>query len=207
VFLALMALALGGGGTSETPRRANAQEPGLTVEDLRQGGYVIFFRHMHADDGQDASPTVNLDDCTTQRNLSLQGLRDARTVGQAFRVLRIPVGQVHTSEYCRAIESARIAFGRAEPDPRLNFCCPDTRPFDQNARVAFLYAVLVTVPPTGVNTVIVGHAGDIMADLEMGEAGIYLPDGAGNFQRVARVRPGEWMSGIYPPGGARPVLP
>jgi phosphohistidine phosphatase SixA len=169
---------------------------------LRQGGYVIFFRHVTSDVGSDA-PAVIVDDCTTQRNMSEAGLRDARAIGQAFRMLNIPVGDVLSSEFCRALETARIAFGRAERQMALNFCCADNTPLSQEERFAWLERALATLPPQGKNTVLVGHGVGIVADLAMGEAAIYAPDGTGRFVRVARVLPSEWMSGVYPPGGMR----
>jgi phosphohistidine phosphatase SixA len=170
---------------------------GLTADALRSGGYVIFFRHALADDGNDATP-VDLDDCRTQRNLSGQGLRDARAIGQGFRSLGIPVGQVLTSEYCRVRETALVAFGRAENAPWLNFCCNDDRPFSDTERVDLLRQALATVPEPGMNTVIVGHLGPLHADLDSGEAAIYLPDGSGGYTRIARVRVHDWMDGVYP---------
>src|SRR5262245_45833606 len=77
-------------------------QAGMTADLLRQGGYIIFFRHVTSDVGSDAD-TVNVADCTTQRNMSEAGLRDARTIGQAFRTFDIPVGAVLSSEFCRAL--------------------------------------------------------------------------------------------------------
>ena len=104
---------------------------------LRQGGYVIFFRHVLADQGTDATQVI-LEDCNTQRNIADAGLRDARTIGQGFRLLSIPVGQVLSSEFCRALETAHIAFGRSERDMRLNLCCADGRPVTEGDRFAYL---------------------------------------------------------------------
>jgi phosphohistidine phosphatase SixA len=182
---------------------ASAQpQPGLTVDMLRQGGYVIFFRHVTSDVGSDAA-MVNVADCDTQRNMSEAGLRDARTIGQGFRALGIPVGDVLSSEFCRALETARVAFGTAQMELGLNFCCADERPMTQDERFAWLERALATPPAEGTNTVLVGHGVGIMADLAMGEAAIYRPDGNGGFVRVARVLPSEWITGVYPPGGMR----
>ena len=175
---------------------ASAQEPGLTVEELRAGGYVIFFRHVTADDGADQSP-MDLENCATQRNIREQGLREARAIGQAFRLLDIPVGTVMSSEYCRALETAAIAFGRADPNPWLNLCCFDARPISAEERLAFVARVVTITPPRGANTVIAAHGVGIVQDLAMGEAAIYRPDGVGGAERVARVLPNEWMNGVY----------
>jgi hypothetical protein len=175
---------------------AAGQDVGLTADDLRQGGYVIFFRHATADDGQDAA-IVNMRDCTTQRNMREGGLRDARTIGDGFRAAELPVGTVYASELCRAQETAHIAFGRAETVPALNLCCVDGRPFSNEERLEFVRRMVTLVPPDGVNTVIVAHGVGIVADLAMGEAAIYKPDGKSGAMRLARVMPGEWAGGLY----------
>jgi hypothetical protein len=194
----------------ETVAPAAAQPPALTVDDLRRGGYVIFFRHTVADQGSDAQ-VINLEDCSTQRNMGPQGLPDARLIGQSFRLQGIPVGQVWSSEFCRALETASIAFRRVQPEMGLNFCisadggatCSDQRPLNQDQRFKYFDRALTTLPLLGTNTVLVGHGVGIVADLQMGEAAIYQPDGLGSFVRVARVLPAEWMNGVYAPGGAR----
>lgn len=181
-------------------RDAQAQAPGdgsLTAEQLRAGGYVIFFRHVTADVGQDQQ-AVDLNDCTTQRNLALAGLGDARTIGRAFRELALPVDRVLTSEYCRAVETALVAFERAEREPALSFCCADGGPLSADERERGTRALIATPPPAGSNTVLVGHGAGLFGDLGMGEAAIYLPDGQGNAQRVARIRPDGWFAAVYP---------
>ena len=55
---------------------------------LRQGGYVIYFRHAATDMTQTDS---DLSRCETQRNLNAQGRADARVIGAAFQTLGIPV--------------------------------------------------------------------------------------------------------------------
>ena len=82
------------------------------VTALQGGGYVIYFRHAETDFSQTDTDTRNLADCSTQRNLIPEGRADARAIGQAFRALRIPVGRVLASKYCRTRQTARLAFGR-----------------------------------------------------------------------------------------------
>src|SRR5262245_46693166 len=188
--MACIAVSAGSGVSSAQPQQ------GLTADMLREGGYVIFFRHVLADDGIDGNPTV-LGNCATQRNIREQGLKDAREIGQGFRTLEIPAGEIWSSEFCRAQETAGIAFGRFQVTPMLNFCCPIDRPQTDEERALFLAAELAKTPPPGLNTILVGHGVGIMADLGQGEAGIYRPDGRGGFERVARVLPSEWAGGVY----------
>ena len=80
---------------------------------LRAGGLVVVLRHAATDYSNptripSSSPTAPL-----QRNLSAQGRADARTIGRGMRRLGLPIGKVHSSAYCRTLETARLAFGRA----------------------------------------------------------------------------------------------
>lgn len=195
LVVALLAVDLSPGASA-----VSGQAVGLSADELLQGGYVIYFRHVVADDGVDMAP-VDVNDCATQRNIREPGLRDARTIGNAFRTLQIPVSVVTTSEICRAKETAGIAFGRIDAIvPALNLCCIDGQPLTGDQRNAFIEHSLTLVPPQGTNTVIVAHGVGIVTDLGQGEAAIYKPDGRGGAVRVARVMPDEWMGGAYRPG-------
>ena len=56
-------------------------------------------------------PQFRLEDCSTQRNLSAEGRRQAQAIGEQFRARQIPVEQVLSSRWCRALDTARLAFG------------------------------------------------------------------------------------------------
>lgn len=182
------------------PTQYSASRP-LSVEALRKGGFVIFVRHAHADVGSDATP-FDLVDCARQRNLSEMGKAQSAAIGRGFSELRIPVGAVRSSEFCRALDTARLAFGRVEPTPTLNLCCLDGRNLTDADRLDYLQRALATRPAPGTNTVLVGHASHMMADLQMGEAAIYAPDGAGSYTRISRVLPEEWLNGVYRTAGS-----
>jgi broad specificity phosphatase PhoE len=80
---------------------------------LRAPGSVVILRHSYAP-GTFDPPTARLDDCSTQRNLDETGRAQARAVGEAFRREGITVGSVLSSPRCRCLDTARLAFGRAE---------------------------------------------------------------------------------------------
>ena len=61
------------------------------------------------------SPGARLDDCSTQRNLDEGGRAQAGRIGESFRRNGIEVGTVLSSPRCRCLDTARLAFGRAEP--------------------------------------------------------------------------------------------
>ena len=86
-------------------------------EALRGGGAVALFRHATAP-GTGDPPGMRLGDCSTQRNLDEAGRAEARRIGEAFRTEGVAVGAVLTSRWCRATETAELAFpglARAEP--------------------------------------------------------------------------------------------
>ena len=110
-FLAIPALLTGGG--------LAAAERDLWQR-LHEGGYVLLIRHAATHPGIGDPPGFRLAVCSTQRNLSDQGRRDARAIGAAFRKRGIPLGPVLSSRWCRCLDTARLAFGRVEEAPMLD---------------------------------------------------------------------------------------
>ncbi|MBB3018259.1 phosphohistidine phosphatase SixA [Microvirga lupini] len=87
---------------------------------LREGGVVALFRHARAP-GTGDPPDFRLDDCSTQRNLSEEGRRQAQRIGDQLRTRQVSVERVLSSRWCRALDTARLAFGgMAEPSPPLD---------------------------------------------------------------------------------------
>jgi phosphohistidine phosphatase SixA len=86
---------------------------------LKQGG-IVLFRHSNAP-GTGDPPGFRLGDCATQRNLDDAGRAQARRIGAAFRDREIAVGRVLTSQWCRAVDTAALAFpGRGIVEPVFN---------------------------------------------------------------------------------------
>jgi phosphohistidine phosphatase SixA len=86
---------------------------------IHKGGYALVMRHAQAP-GKGDPANFRLDDCTTQRNLSAEGRGQAAELGKAIRERNVPVGRVLSSRWCRALETARLAFGQVEPEPALD---------------------------------------------------------------------------------------
>jgi len=77
-------------------------------EDLREGaGMVILYRHALAPGGGDPSD-FDVKDCSTQRNLSDAGRRQARAMGAALRQNKVNVRRVVSSPWCRSRETAEL---------------------------------------------------------------------------------------------------
>ena len=162
---------------------------------LKKGGYVLFIRHAATDMAIADKEQVVISDCSTQRNLSAQGRIDARTIGTAFDRLQIPVGQVLSSPYCRTMETARLAFARADASDAIG----EQRPQNETtAKVAEagLRPLLAKVPAAGTNTILVSHGFNLRSISGFGpaegEVAVYQPDGKGGFNLVARVLVANW---------------
>jgi hypothetical protein len=107
--------------STERSREADSRgdsRPAPLAERLRRGGYVLAFRHAATDFSMTDS-TRDLRDCLRQHNLTAEGRRGARSIGREFQRLRIPVGRVLASPFCRTRETAILAFGRAVPSRAL----------------------------------------------------------------------------------------
>ena len=89
------------------------------LKNLKNGGNLIFIRHAYAPGGGDPD-NFDLNDCSTQRNLSETGREQAKKIGKFFHENKIPIDKVISSEWCRCRETAQIAFKRFETKDFLN---------------------------------------------------------------------------------------
>ena len=72
-------------------------------------GAVILFRHANAP-GVGDPENFRLGDCSTQRNLDAAGREQAKEIGQRLRADGVTVGKVLSSQWCRTLETAGLAF-------------------------------------------------------------------------------------------------
>ena len=79
------------------------------LNQLEDGGKLIFIRHAYAPGNGDPAD-FNLNDCSTQRNLSMEGRKQAKNIGEFFLKNKIRIDKVLSSEWCRCRETAEIAF-------------------------------------------------------------------------------------------------
>jgi phosphohistidine phosphatase SixA len=175
-------------------------------DDLKHGGFVVVLRHGSTNASaafpEDKSP-LDLANCSDQVMLNEAGQDQARAIGRAFASASVPVGKVLASGYCRAIEMARLAFGRVETSDALllpTFVpvagAPVPPPWPQ--RVQAMKKMLATVPEGPTNTILITHFPNVKAALgvqiEFGDAVITKPDGQGGTHLVARIFASEWPS-------------
>ena len=89
------------------------------INQLADGEKLIFIRHAYAPGSGDPN-NFNLNDCSTQRNLSIDGKKQAQYIGDFFRKNKIKIDQVLSSEWCRCQETAKIAFNDYSTNSFLN---------------------------------------------------------------------------------------
>ena len=103
--------------TFGTPIKADSNK-NLIIQ-LEKGGKLIFIRHAYAPGNGDPN-NFNLNDCSTQRNLSNIGRKQAQYIGKFFRENKIKIDKVLSSEWCRCKETAKIAFDDYSTNSFLN---------------------------------------------------------------------------------------
>ncbi len=201
VLPALVLLAAFSSVVLSAPSGVPEQEHALSGESLaaalKRGGYVIYFRH--ADTGPAyLEQGVDLKRCETQRNLNDNGREEAKLISAQFRRLKIPVGEVLASEFCRCRETADLVFGRHNVEPMLTGVSRSAEATPRREQsIAALKKMLAATPAPGSNTVLVSHGFNLW-DAEgfhlgtQGEAAIYVPGGKGGYALVARLLPREW---------------
>ena len=171
------------------------------VKDLRKGGFNIYFRHAATDWSREDNVTKKGDwqscDPDKMRQLVPGGRAAARKIGAAIRRLKIPVGRVWSSPYCRTRETARhLNLGPIS----ITYDIMNLRTAQfvggHDALVSHARRALATPPPIGTNTVFVAHGNLVQAATGAypGEAGaaIFNPLGNGRLKLVALLNPEDW---------------
>jgi len=101
-------------------RAQSAKESAPFVALLRQGGCAVLIRHAQTEPGTGDPPGFKLDQCSSQRQLSIAGRESARGMGLWFKTRGLAPTQVLSSQWCRCKDTAALAFGRVEEWPALN---------------------------------------------------------------------------------------
>ena len=170
------------------------------IKALRDGGYVIIFRHGATYQDQADTDPLNPKNIGQQRQLNDEGRALAKSIGRSLRELRIPVGQVHTSLFKRAIDTATL-MGLSAVTASADYTEGGlvVTPIENNRRAAALRKIVATVPPPGTNVLVVTHKPNILDafgkdwfDVREGEASVFKPDGNGGYKRIVRIQAGAW---------------
>ncbi len=165
---------------------------------LRKGGYVLYIRHGITDNSRpDRVPSVDLNDCNTQRLLSDDGRALMKRVGQSVRAAKIPVGELLVSPMCRTKESATLAFGpKFELVEPLMYSANMTSD-EKKPRLEALKGLLTKPVPAGSNRVLLAHAPNL-ADLigffvkPEGTVVVFSQSGPAGYEYVASIHPETW---------------
>lgn len=156
---------------------------------LRSGGYVVLIRHAVTEPGIGDPPGFRHGQCSTQRNLSDEGRADAKRIGEAFRRRKIPISEVLSSRWCRCIDTAMLAFGKARTVTMLDSMFNDTeKPAEEKTQEVF--DTVARRPLTG-NLILVTHNQNIQAltgvSPASGEMVVVAADQPGKFRLIGRI--------------------
>ncbi len=168
------------------------------VAALRRGGYVIVLRHASSPTQPPDAATANPDNKAHERQLDAQGVAGALAMGEAFRRLGIPVGQVMTSPTYRAVETVRLAGWQMWTTvPELGDRGRSMQAISDADAGVLRNAGKTWAPRPGTNTIVVTHQPNIarafpdIHDLTDGEALVFEPRGD-MMHLVGRVKIDEW---------------
>jgi hypothetical protein len=178
------------------------------ISALKQGGYVLVFRHGATDDSQKDIYPFDFDDMKAQRQLNDKGREMARQIGAAIRKLGVPVGEVYTSRLNRAVETGKLLADKnvtpvaALTDSSAASASGMANPTGANAKAGLAVRQLVdAAPKAGTNTVLATHKTNIAdafgkeaGDVQEGEAFVYKASGSGPSVFVARIKAADWIT-------------
>lgn len=157
---------------------------------LRSGGQVVLMRHTVTPPGVGDPPGMRIDDCSTQRNLTDEGRRHAKAIGEVVRARGIQFERVLSSPMCRCLETARLAFGRAEI---VNATVNPHAGIEDKPREVREMRALATEKRRGGNVILVSHGTTINGvtglNVEPGEMIVVTPQGDGHFELRGRLKP------------------
>jgi phosphohistidine phosphatase SixA len=169
------------------------------IHALRQGGYVIVFRHGATTD-QTKVDSMSRPNASGERQLNEQGRAQATSIGQSMRKLKIPVGLVMTSTTQRAADTGKLlGYGEVATTLDLAESGPSLSPDENNRRAQALRKLVAGLPPADNNLVLVSHKPNIIGafgsdwqDIHEGEASVFEPDGKGGYRLIVRIEAADW---------------
>jgi phosphohistidine phosphatase SixA len=170
------------------------------INALRGGGFVIVLRHGATPADQADTDPLHLENIDKQRQLNDAGRAQARSIGEAMRKLRIPVGEVDTSMFNRAVETGKLlGFGDVKSSIDIAEGGLVVSSIENNRRAQALRKVVGTSPRPGTNVIVVTHRPNLLDafgkdwfEVKEGESSIFKPDGAGGYKLIARLPADDW---------------
>jgi phosphohistidine phosphatase SixA len=195
----VLAMSTPGLAQSQNGQASVIRDGSQLVQSLRAGGYNIVVRHGATFSDQADTDPFNFDNTAKQRNLNDKGKELAKAFGDAIRRVGVPVGEVYTSKFNRAYETAvRAGFEDIEKTIDLTEGGLVVTPDENNRRAEAFRKMLAQAPDKGKNNVLITHKPNIVDalgkdwfDVKEGEASIFKPEG-GKYWLVARVQMEDW---------------
>ena len=200
ILSALVTLAILAGVTPASAQTTPpADDTKALAQALRDGGHVILVRHGATFSNQADTDPFNLADVSKQRKLNDKGKELAKAFGAAIQAAGVPVGEVYTSQFNRAYETAMLAgFKDIETTADLSEGGLVVTPDENNRRAKALRDMLAKAPDKGKNNILITHKPNIVDalgkdwfDVKEGEASIFKPE-EGKYRLIARVQMEDW---------------
>jgi len=172
-----------------------AKAEGL-VDGLRKGGYVLYIRHTSTDFSKDDAKMKSFEDCASQRPLLDKGRDEARAIAGHLKRLGISVDKVYASPFCRTVETAMLAFGKAE---KTNETRGGPVKSDDPKRYDGLRKLLSAPPAAGTNNAIASHGNPFFAlfgapYLAEGEIAVVKPGSRDGYTLAGKIKLEDWAA-------------
>lgn len=186
---ALLTLALAAGAQLISASAAQADE--AAIKAMSPGGHAIVMRHAKVS-GHSKALVLDPDgNCANEDNLSDEGRAQAQRLKAMLDKAGVKFEAVLTSPFCRARDTAQLAFGKASVDPNLTALEIGTREQAQ-ARTRQMTERLDRHAGKG-NIALVTHRPNIdaltMELVEEGEALVAKIQPGGTLEVVGRIKP------------------
>lgn len=192
--------------------QAKAEDLKNALPALKRGGFVLVFRHGATEEKQRDIYPFRFDDMTAQRQLSEAGRATARGIGEALKLLAIPIGSVFTSKLRRGVETGELITGKdivARDDLTDSGAGRSSAMFGRSGGGdadlgRALREQVNTPPPPGTNTLFVTHKTNIadafgaeLGDIREGEAAVFKPSTQRSLPTlVVRVQAQDWREAM-----------
>jgi phosphohistidine phosphatase SixA len=191
------------------PQPAELRRESL-MEALRDGGYTIILRHARTDRSIPVKETPGYTprERAEQRNLTADGIRDAKLIGIVLKKYRVPIGEIVSSPLYRTVETAQMAAGNPTVTTMALRVFPST---DEQA------ALVAEPAKKGTNRLLVTHhfviekhvPGIKPGDIGESEAVVVRPTAKGGIELVGRITLSDWeaLAGVAPIPPSPPANP
>ena len=180
---------------------AQTASPQALLGELKKGGLVVFMRHGETGPAYADRTNAVMGNCATQRNLDAVGRAQNMEMAAALKALKVPVGTVWSSEFCRSWQTAEALFGpkgyTSTDKLSVPMSYPNVNAADKLANNTYLQAMLAAKPAAGSNTWLISHGVNVLLATgyhpnEQGEIVLFRPDGKGAYARLGSIEPGDW---------------